>query len=74
MHNDRPSFRVPAAWLTVAQPDGAVAYFALDASGKLALSNGKLIPHHIEPQGDTKFECDCRIEQTNQVGNIWQLN
>lgn len=48
MENFRPSFHVPAVWLTVDRPDGTVEYYELDKEGNLVLTNGLLIPHHIE--------------------------
>lgn len=48
MENFRPSFHVPAVWLTVDRPDGTVEYYQLDEEGNLVLNDGILAPHHIE--------------------------
>ena len=70
MQNCRPSFRVPAAWLTVVQSDGAVAYFELDEMGDLVLTNGVVVPHHIDPCESQKIEkCDVVLDKNNLVRN-----
>ena len=70
MQNCRPSFRIPAAWLTVVQSDGAVAYFELDEMGDLVLTNGVVVPHHIDPCGSQKIErSDVPLDQNNLVRN-----
>lgn len=53
MENFRPSFHVPAVWLTVDRPDGTVDYYQLDKEGNLILTNGLLIPHHTEKSNNT---------------------
>lgn len=47
MSEYRPSFFVPAAWIMVETPNGTVEYFKLDEDGNLILSNGELVPHHV---------------------------
>lgn len=47
METDRSSFRVPASWITVDRPDGAVEYYKLNTEGDLELVDSQIAPHHV---------------------------
>jgi hypothetical protein len=47
MEQDYCSSRHPASWLTVALPDGFIAYYQLDEFGDLITYNGVILPHHF---------------------------